>query len=86
MLTAHDDNYDVALRFVASAITAILSISLLFFLFHRLKKRKGNNHPNQQMNEDQRSMNSIGYIAGSLGYLPDTIGCVILVYYVLLGA
>ncbi|XP_022914781.1 uncharacterized protein [Onthophagus taurus] len=74
LLTAHDDTYDVALRFIASAVTAILSLSLLFFLFHRLKRRKGNTHPTQQLNDDQRSLNSIGYIAGSLGYLPDGIG------------
>ncbi|GJQ67991.1 hypothetical protein Trydic_g10648 [Trypoxylus dichotomus] len=74
ILTVHDDTYDVALRFIASAVTAILSLSLLFFLFHRLKRRKVLVHQNQQLSDDQRSLNSIGYIAGSLGYLPESIG------------
>ena len=73
LLTAHDDTYDVALRFIASSVTAVLSLSLLFFLFHRIKRRKII-HQTQQLNEDQRSLNSIGYIAGSLGYLPESIG------------
>lgn len=77
ILTAHDgykDTYDVALRFIASTVTAVLSLSLLFFLFHRLKRRKVLVHQNQQLNEDQRSLNSIGYITGSLSYLPDNMG------------
>lgn len=33
-------NYDTGLRLVASFITAVLSLSLLFFLIHRLRQRK----------------------------------------------
>lgn len=33
-------NYDIGLRSVASFVTAILSLSLLFFLIHRLRQRK----------------------------------------------
>lgn len=33
-------NYDLGLRSVASFVTAILSMSLLFFLIHRLRQRK----------------------------------------------
>lgn len=36
----HDLNADLGLRLIASAITAILSLSLLFFLIHRLRQRK----------------------------------------------
>lgn len=84
ILTAHDgykDTYDVALRFIASAVTAVLSLSLLFFLLHRLRRRKILVHQNQQLNEDQRSLNSIGYITGSLGYLPESMGYVIIFFY-----
>lgn len=76
ILTANDgykETYDLALRLAASAITAVLSLSLLFFLLHRLKRRKIQIRQNRQMNEDQRSLNSIGYIAGSLGYLSGNI-------------
>ena len=33
-------NYDIGLRSVASFATAVLSLSLLFFLIHRLRQRK----------------------------------------------
>lgn len=33
-------NYDIGLRSVASFVTAVLSLSLLFFLIHRLRQRK----------------------------------------------
>ena len=33
-------NYDIGLRSVASFVTAIFSLSLLFFLIHRLRQRK----------------------------------------------
>lgn len=69
----YKETYDVALRFIASAVTAVLSLSLLFFLFHRLRRRKLLLHrQNQQISDDQRSLSSIGYIAGSLGYLPES--------------
>lgn len=77
ILTAKDgyqETYDLALRLVASAVTAVLSLSLLFFLLHRLKQRKIRLRQNRQLSEDQRSMNSIGYIAGSLGYLSGNLG------------
>lgn len=37
---------DMGLRLVASCVTAILSLSLIFFLIHRLRQRKirGNAH------------------------------------------
>ncbi|KAK9506655.1 hypothetical protein O3M35_008550 [Rhynocoris fuscipes] len=64
----HDFN-DVGLRLIASAITAILSLSLLFFLLHRLRQRKIRGRQNRELTDEERS--SIGYIAGSLGYLPE---------------
>lgn len=33
-------NYDIGLRSVVSFVTAILSLSMLFFLIHRLRQRK----------------------------------------------
>lgn len=33
-------NYDLGLRLVASCITALLSLGLLIFLIHRLRRRK----------------------------------------------
>lgn len=33
-------NYDLGLRLVASCITAVLSLSLLLYLIHRLRQRK----------------------------------------------
>ncbi|XP_046678880.1 integral membrane protein DGCR2/IDD-like [Homalodisca vitripennis] len=71
----HDINADLGLRLIASAITAILSLSLLFFLIHRLRQRKIRGRQSRQLSEDSRSLGSIGYIAGSLGYLPPTLGC-----------
>lgn len=35
------DTYDIALRLIASLVTAVLSLSLLFFLIHRLRRKKG---------------------------------------------
>ncbi|XP_034248975.1 uncharacterized protein LOC117649891 isoform X2 [Thrips palmi] len=65
---------DFGLRLIASVITAILSFSLLFFLIHRLRQRKiRSGRQNRQMNEDERSLGSIGYITGSLGYLPGAM-------------
>lgn len=72
--TDYSETYDLALRLIASAVTALLSLSLLFFLIHRLRQRKMRLRQNRQMNEDQRSLNSIGYITGSIGYLPGSIG------------
>ncbi|XP_073977865.1 uncharacterized protein isoform X1 [Rhodnius prolixus] len=65
----HDFNADLGLRLIATAITAILSLSLLFFLLHRLRQRKIRGRQNRELTEEERS--SIGYIAGSLGYLPE---------------
>lgn len=39
-ITDGNANYDTGLRLVASCITAVLSLSLLFFLIHRLRQRK----------------------------------------------
>ncbi|XP_043474127.1 uncharacterized protein LOC122506162 [Leptopilina heterotoma] len=59
-------NYDTGLRLVASCITAILSLSLLFFLIHRLRQRKIRvcvaGRQNRQVSEDQRSLGSMGYL------------------------
>ncbi|KAF6207751.1 hypothetical protein GE061_016199 [Apolygus lucorum] len=67
----HDFNADLGLRLIATAITAILSLSLLVFLFHRLRQRKIRGRQNRELTEEERSLGSIGYIAGSLGYLPE---------------
>ncbi|KAJ9584307.1 hypothetical protein L9F63_021338, partial [Diploptera punctata] len=69
-----DSNTDLGLRLIASAVTAILSLSLLFFLIHRLRQRKIRGRQNRQLSEDERSLGSIGYIAGSLAYLPGSMG------------
>ncbi|PSN45587.1 hypothetical protein C0J52_15085 [Blattella germanica] len=72
--TGPDSNTDLGLRLIASAVTAILSLSLLFFLIHRLRQRKIRGRQNRQLSEDERSLGSIGYIAGSLAYLPGSMG------------
>ncbi|KAF4526557.1 hypothetical protein B566_EDAN009127 [Ephemera danica] len=69
-----EGNTDLGLRLIASAISAIVSLSLIFFLIHRLRQRKIRGRRNRQLSEEQRSMNSIGYIAGSIGYLPGNMG------------
>lgn len=77
ILTANDtykDTYDLALRLIASAVFVILTLSLLFFVVHRFRRHKLRVRQNRQLSEDQRSLNSIGYITGSLGYLPGSIG------------
>lgn len=79
ILTANDtykDTYDLALRLIASAVFVILTLSLLFFVIHRFRRHKLQVRQNRQLGEDQRSLNSIGYITGSLGYLPGSIGWV----------
>ncbi|XP_033226421.1 uncharacterized protein LOC117178951 isoform X1 [Belonocnema kinseyi] len=59
-------NYDTGLRLVASCITAVLSLSLLFFLIHRLRQRKIRvcvaGRQTRQVAEDQRSLGSMGYL------------------------
>ncbi|KAG8222479.1 hypothetical protein J437_LFUL000841 [Ladona fulva] len=72
--TGNENGAEFGLRLIASAVTAILCLSLLFFLIHRLRQRKIRGRQNRQLTEDQRSLGSIGYIAGSLGYLPGSIG------------
>ncbi|XP_059490036.1 integral membrane protein DGCR2/IDD-like isoform X2 [Neocloeon triangulifer] len=67
----HDD---LGMRLVACVIMIILSVSLLFFLVHRLRKRKIRGRQNRQLTEEDHSMASIGYIAGSIGYLPGSMG------------
>jgi hypothetical protein len=69
-----ENSTDFGLRVIASAITAILFLSLFFFLIHRLRQRKIRGRQNRQLTEDQRSLGSIGYIAGSIGYLPGSMG------------
>ncbi|XP_014481497.1 PREDICTED: uncharacterized protein DDB_G0271670-like isoform X2 [Dinoponera quadriceps] len=71
-------NYDLGLRSVASFVTAILSMSLLFFLIHRLRQRKIQGRENRQIGEDQRSLGNMGYLerGGLLHGLPmDDIPC-----------
>ncbi|KAK2588825.1 hypothetical protein KPH14_001697 [Odynerus spinipes] len=59
-------NYDIGLRSVASFVTAILSLSLLFFLIHRLRQRKIRvcvaGRQSRQLAEDQRNLGSMGYL------------------------
>lgn len=52
---------DVKLRLVASAVTAILSVALLFFLVYRLRKRKLANREEQRRrrHDDEISVESI---------------------------
>ncbi|XP_019888505.2 uncharacterized protein LOC105283270 isoform X1 [Ooceraea biroi] len=64
-------NYDIGLRSVASFVTAIFSLSLLFFLIHRLRQRKIQvcgvpvcvaGRESRQLGEDQRSLGNMGYL------------------------
>ncbi|XP_075210769.1 uncharacterized protein LOC142318114 isoform X2 [Lycorma delicatula] len=64
---SHDINADVGLRLIAGAITAILSLSILFFGIHRLRQRKIRGRQSQIHDEE----GSIGFIAGSIRYLPS---------------
>ncbi|XP_011137766.1 uncharacterized protein DDB_G0271670 isoform X1 [Harpegnathos saltator] len=75
-------NYDLGLRSVASFVTAILSMSLLFFLIHRLRQRKIQvcvaGRENRQIGEDQRNLGNMGYLerGGLLHGVPmDDIPC-----------
>ncbi|XP_023290655.1 uncharacterized protein LOC105696319 isoform X2 [Orussus abietinus] len=65
-------NYDLGLRIVASCITIVLSLTLLFFLIHRLRQRKIRaGRQSRQLAEDQRSLGSMGYL--ERGGLPHGI-------------
>ncbi|XP_033329133.1 uncharacterized protein LOC117221918 [Megalopta genalis] len=75
-------NYDIGLRSVASFVTAVLSLSLLFFLIHRLRQRKIRvcvaGRQNRQLAEDQRNLGSMGYLERdrlSYGVPMDDIPC-----------
>ncbi|XP_018308533.1 uncharacterized serine-rich protein C215.13 isoform X1 [Mycetomoellerius zeteki] len=75
-------NYDIGLRSVASFVTAIFSLSLLFFLIHRLRQRKIQvcvaGRENRQLGEDQRNLGNMGYLErGGLphGVPMDDIPC-----------
>lgn len=71
------DSYDMALRLIASLVTAVLSLSLLFFLIHRLRRRKvrlSQGPGGRQLTDEQRAYDGIGYITGSLGYLAGGVG------------
>ncbi|KAG8041778.1 hypothetical protein G9C98_007082 [Cotesia typhae] len=72
-------SYDLGLRLVASCITAILSLSLLFFLIHRLRQRKIRaGRQNRELTEEQRSLGSMGYLErGGLphGMQMDEMAC-----------
>lgn len=79
------DTYDVALRLIASLVTAVLSLSLLFFLIHRLRRKKSrggvaggggvaSSHHQLADHVDHRHQQHIGYITGGLGYLSGSVG------------
>ncbi|XP_011636310.1 uncharacterized serine-rich protein C215.13-like [Pogonomyrmex barbatus] len=69
-------NYDIGLRSAASFVTAIFSLSLLFFLIHRLRQRKIQGRDNRQLGEDQRNLGNIGYLEGAPHGVPmDDIPC-----------
>ncbi|OAD60338.1 Integral membrane protein DGCR2/IDD [Eufriesea mexicana] len=71
-------HYDIGLRSVASFVTAVLSLSLLFFLIHRLRQRKIRGRQNRQLAEDQRNLGSMGYLERdglSHGVPMDDIPC-----------
>ncbi|XP_018322737.1 uncharacterized protein LOC108735319 isoform X2 [Agrilus planipennis] len=72
--TSYKDTYDLALPLFASVVFAVITLSLLFFVVHRFRRRKLHERHNRQISDDQRSLNSIGYIAGGLRYLPGNIG------------
>ncbi|KAK2713688.1 hypothetical protein QYM36_009534 [Artemia franciscana] len=59
---------DLGLRLIASAVAAILSLGLLFFLVHRLrgKRRQAGRNNNWRGCE---SLASMGYLSGSAAYL-----------------
>ena len=54
--TGHGSVSDLGLRLVASAVTAILSLSLLFFLIYRLRQRKLRGRQNHLEAESYNSM------------------------------
>ncbi|XP_043261174.1 uncharacterized protein LOC122402451 isoform X2 [Colletes gigas] len=75
-------NYDIGLRSVASFVTVVLSLSLLFFLIHRLRQRKIRvcvaGRQNRQLAEDQRNLGNMGYLERdglSHGIPMDDISC-----------
>lgn len=57
---------DMGLRLVASCVTAILSLSLIFFLIHRLRQRKIRvcvaGRQSRQLTDEQRTLGSMGYL------------------------
>lgn len=68
---------DVKLRLVASAVTAILSVALLFFLVYRLRKRKlANREERRRRHDDEMSVDSIvtdHHPGGGPGAYPMTV-------------
>lgn len=50
-------------------VTVALLITLLFFLVNRLRQRKTQAQEGQLSMDDQRSIESIGYIGGNIGYI-----------------
>ncbi|XP_017776152.1 PREDICTED: uncharacterized protein LOC108562361 isoform X2 [Nicrophorus vespilloides] len=76
ILSGHEsykETYDVAIRFIASTVTAVLTIAVLFFLYQRLKRNNILAHHNHQR-EDQRTLSNVGYIAGNFGYTQHNLG------------
>ncbi|XP_063981874.1 uncharacterized protein LOC135164973 isoform X2 [Diachasmimorpha longicaudata] len=72
-------SYDLGLRLVASCFTAILSLSLLFFLIHRLRQRKIRaGRQSRQLGDESHSLGSMGYLErGGLphGMQMDDLAC-----------
>lgn len=69
LANSSDKSYDFGMWLVASGVTATLSLTLLFFLINRLRRRKTQLREVRQTIEEQRNMGSIGYIGGNIGYL-----------------
>lgn len=60
---------------MASGLTAILSLTLLFFLINRLRNRKSRHRGDSRENrENQRSVESIGYLSGNYMGGTDEMG------------
>ncbi|XP_011311227.1 uncharacterized protein [Fopius arisanus] len=72
-------SYDLGLRLVASCFTAILSLSLLFFLIHRLRQRKIRaGRQSRQLGDETRSLGTMSYLErGGLphGMQMDDLAC-----------
>lgn len=68
-----ENSHDFGLRLIAGAVSAILLLSVILYVVHRLRRRKLHGRQNMQQSDDQRSLASIGYIEGSMAYIGN--GC-----------